>query len=110
MKSEKSEKVCKQKLSAAQRISNKLSKRCINDNKTKDANNDKTDDSDSDLFEIEESDAPLIPLYHLRDEGSIKWVLITDLCNLLKVKSKDTLLKQVRIISNYMIIFVIYFK
>lgn len=52
-------------------------------------------DSDNDIFEFEESDTPLIPLYHLRDEGSIKWVLLSDLCNLLKVKSKETLLKQV---------------
>lgn len=53
------------------------------------------DDSDCKLFEFEESENPLIPLYHLRDEGSIKWVLLSDLCYLLKVKSKDTLLKQV---------------
>lgn len=52
-------------------------------------------DSDVEMFEIEESDAPLIPLYQLRDEGIIKWVLLTDLCYLLKVKSKDTLLKLV---------------
>lgn len=53
------------------------------------------DDSEGELFEIEEADAPLIPLYHLRDEGSVKWALLTDLCMMLKVKSKDTLLKQV---------------
>lgn len=53
------------------------------------------DDNDSDLFEIEESEAPLVPLYHLRDEGLHKWVLLSDLCYVLKVKSKDTLLKQV---------------
>lgn len=52
-------------------------------------------DSDVELFEIEESDAPLIPLYQLRDEGTTKWVLLSDLCYLLKVKSKDTLLKLV---------------
>lgn len=53
-------------------------------------------DSDAELFEIEESDTPLIPLYHLRDEGTAqKWVLLSDLCYLLKVKSKDTLLKLV---------------
>lgn len=51
--------------------------------------------SDAELFEIEESDAPLIPLYQLRDEGTTKWVLLSDLCYLLKVKSKDTLLKLV---------------
>lgn len=55
-------------------------------------------DSDAELFEVEESDAPLIPLYQLRDEGSTKWVLLSDLCYLLKVKSKDTLLKLVRLI------------
>lgn len=53
------------------------------------------EDNDSDLFEIEESEAPLVPLYHLRDEGMHKWVLLSDLCYVLKVKSKDTLLKQV---------------
>lgn len=52
-------------------------------------------DSDSELFEIEESDTPLIPLYQLRDEGATKWVLLSDLCYLLKVKSKDTLIKLV---------------
>lgn len=56
-------------------------------------------DSDAELFEIEESDTPLIPLYHLRDEGTTKWVLLSDLCYLLKVKSKDTLLKLVSIRS-----------
>lgn len=59
----------------------------------------KTDaDSDAELFEIEESDTPLIPLYHLRDEGTTKWVLLSDLCYLLKVKSKDTLLKLVSVV------------
>lgn len=53
--------------------------------------------SDNEIFEFEESDSPLIPLYHLRDEASVKWVLLTDLCNVLKVKSKETLLKQVSI-------------
>lgn len=52
-------------------------------------------DSDSEFLELEESDAPLPPLYLLRDEGSDKWILLTDLCNLLKVKSKDAVLKQV---------------
>lgn len=61
------------------------------------SNNDveKISDSDNEVFEFEESDAPLIPLYHLRDEGTVKWVLLTDLCNVLKMKSKETLLKQV---------------
>lgn len=54
------------------------------------------DDSDGEMFEIEESEAPHVPLYHLRDEGAVKWALLTDLCMMLKVKSKDTLLKQVR--------------
>lgn len=60
-------------------------------------------DSDADLFEIEESDTPLIPLYHLRDEGTTKWVLLSDLCYLLKVKSKDTLLKLVSVVVVYAI-------
>lgn len=54
-----------------------------------------TDFSDTELFEIEESETPLIPLYQIREEGAIKWVLFTDLCYLLKIKSKDTLLKLV---------------
>lgn len=53
------------------------------------------DDSDAEIFEIEESESPLIPLYHLRDEGAMKWVLLSDLCYLLKIKSKDTLLRMV---------------
>lgn len=56
----------------------------------------KCTDSDSELFEIEESDAPLIPSYQIRDEGASKWVLLSDLCYLLKIKSKDTLMKLVR--------------
>lgn len=52
-------------------------------------------DSDAELFEIEESESPLLPLYQLRDEGALKWVLFSDLCYLLKIKSKDTLLKLV---------------
>ncbi|XP_017041520.1 uncharacterized protein LOC108088302 [Drosophila ficusphila] len=47
-----------------------------------------------DIFEFEEADVPLPPLYLLKDEGSDKWVLLNDLCNLLKVKSKDTLLNK----------------
>jgi len=50
-----------------------------------------------DIFEFEEADVPLPPLYLLKDEGSDKWVLLNDLCNLLKVKSKDTLLNKVRL-------------
>lgn len=53
-------------------------------------------ESDSEFLELEESEAPLPPLYLLKDEGSDKWILLTDLCNLLKVKSKDAVLKQVR--------------
>lgn len=53
-------------------------------------------ESDNDFLELEESEAPLPPLYLLKDEGSDKWILLTDLCNLLKVKSKDAVLKQVR--------------
>jgi hypothetical protein len=52
-------------------------------------------ESDCEFFEVEESEAPLPPLYLLRDEGNDKWILLTDLCNLLKVKSKDAVLKQV---------------
>lgn len=53
-------------------------------------------ESDSEFLDIEESEAPLPPLYLLKDEGSEKWILLTDLCNLLKVKSKDAVLKQVK--------------
>jgi hypothetical protein len=53
-------------------------------------------ESDNEFLELEESEAPLPPLYLLKDEGSDKWILLTDLCNLLKVKSKDAVLKQVR--------------
>lgn len=58
------------------------------------------DDSDADFFEIEESQAPHVPLYHLRDEGPVKWALLSDLCYMLKVKSKDTLLKQVCLLND----------
>lgn len=51
--------------------------------------------SEGELFEMEESEMPLPPLYLLRDEGTEKWVLLSDLCNMLKVKSRDTLLKQI---------------
>lgn len=53
-------------------------------------------ESDSEVLEVEESEAPLPPLYLLRDEGNDKWILLADLCNLLKVKSKDAVLKQVK--------------
>lgn len=54
-------------------------------------------DSDNDIFELEESDVPLPPVYLLKDEGTDKWILLTDLCSLLKVKSKEAVLKQVSI-------------
>lgn len=60
-------------------------------------------ESDNELLEIEESEAPLPPLYLLKDEGSEKWILLTDLCNLLKVKSKDAVLKQVRLIHTLLL-------
>lgn len=53
-------------------------------------------ESDCEFFEVEESEAPLPPLYLLKDEGSDKWMLMSDLCNLLKVKSKEAVLKQVK--------------
>ncbi|EDV98015.1 uncharacterized protein LOC6558026 [Drosophila grimshawi] len=54
-----------------------------------------SDELNSDIFKFEEADVPLPPLYLLKDEGSDKWVLLNDLCNLLKVKSKDTLLNKI---------------
>ena len=55
-------------------------------------------ESDNDILEVEESESPLPPLYLLKDEAvSEKWILLQDLCNLLKVKSKDAVLKQVRV-------------
>lgn len=58
-------------------------------------------ESDCEFLEVEESESPLPPLYLLRGEGTDKWVLLTDLCNLLKVKSKDAVLKQVCILKNF---------
>lgn len=52
-------------------------------------------ESDGETIEFEESDGPLPPLYVLRDEGSDKWVMLNDLCIILKVKSKEAILKQV---------------
>uniref|UniRef100_A0A336MNU7 CSON003597 protein n=1 Tax=Culicoides sonorensis TaxID=179676 RepID=A0A336MNU7_CULSO len=52
-------------------------------------------ESDGELFEFEETDYPLPPLYLLQNEGSDKWIMLTDLCNILKVKSKDAVLKQI---------------
>ena len=57
---------------------------------------DENEESDCEFLEVEESEAPLPPLYLLKDEGTDKWILLTDLCNLLKVKSKEAVLKQVR--------------
>lgn len=57
------------------------------------------DELNGDIFKFEESDVPLPPLYLLKDEGSDKWVLLNDLCNLLKVKSKDTLLNKVKVLN-----------
>ncbi|XP_017955263.1 uncharacterized protein LOC108650581 [Drosophila navojoa] len=54
-----------------------------------------SDELNGDIFKFEEADVPLPPLYLLKDEGSDKWVLLNDLCNLLKVKSKDTLLNKI---------------
>ncbi|CRK92894.1 CLUMA_CG006308, isoform A [Clunio marinus] len=51
--------------------------------------------SENEYLELEESEAPLPPLYLLRGEGPEKWILLNDLCNLLKVKSKDAALKQI---------------
>lgn len=53
-------------------------------------------ESDCEFLEVEESEGPLPPLYLLKDEGTDKWILLTDLCNLLKVKSKESVLKQVK--------------
>lgn len=60
----------------------------------------KVKDSDSndegDLFEFEECETVLPPVYFLKDEGlDEKWCMLTDLQNLLKFKSKETLLKQI---------------
>lgn len=52
-------------------------------------------DSDGEMFEFEEAEYPLPPLYLLQDEGSDKWIMLSDLCNILKVKSKDAVLKQI---------------
>lgn len=52
-------------------------------------------DDGGELFEFEECETPLLPLYLLRDEGPTKWVLFSDLCYVLKLKSKEALLKQV---------------
>ncbi|EDW70372.2 uncharacterized protein Dvir_GJ13741 [Drosophila virilis] len=68
-----------------------------NDNGNDDDEDEETlaDELNGDIFKFEEADVPLPPLYLLKDEGSDKWVLLNDLCNLLKVKSKDTLLNKI---------------
>lgn len=50
---------------------------------------------DGELFEFEECETALPPVYFLKDEGTQKWCMLTDLQNLLKFKSKETLLKQI---------------
>lgn len=50
---------------------------------------------EGELFEFEECETVLPPVYYLKDEGADKWCMWTDLQNLLKVKSKETLLKQI---------------
>lgn len=69
------------------------------DKKSSQNENDSDHDSDGKLFEFEESDNPLLPLYLLRDEGPVKWVLFSDLAYVLKLKTKDALLKQVSNLS-----------
>lgn len=45
---------------------------------------------------MEISEAPLPNLYILRDEPvSDRWVLLQDLSNILRIKSRDTLLRQI---------------
>lgn len=59
-------------------------------------NDDDEDDDGEFVFEYEEADRPLPPLYLLRDEAAgDKWVLMTDLCNFLKLKSKEAVMRQV---------------
>lgn len=65
-------------------------------------------ESDCEFLEVEESEAPLPPLYLLKDEGTDKWILLTDLCNLLKVKSKDSVLKQVIYLNLFEALITIY--
>lgn len=70
------------------------------DNDGNDQGQDQDDDEDGDdgefLFEYEEAERPLPPLYLLKDEAAgEKWVLMTDLCNFLKLKSKEAVLRQI---------------
>lgn len=64
-----------------------------------DAEIDTDPDGDGKMIEFEECESPLLPLYLLRDEGAVKWVLFSDLGYLLKLKSKEALLKQVSSVS-----------
>lgn len=50
---------------------------------------------EGEMFEFEECETVLPPVYFLEDEGTEKWCMLTDLQNLLKFKSKETLLKQI---------------
>lgn len=52
-------------------------------------------ETDEDAVEIELSDSPLPNLYSLRGESpNDRWVLLQDLSNMLKIKSRDALLRQ----------------
>lgn len=62
--------------------------------------NSDSEDEDGDdgefVFEYEEAERPLPPLYLLKDEAvGDKWVLMTDLCNILKLKSKEAVMRQI---------------
>ncbi|XP_055611402.1 mucin-17-like [Uranotaenia lowii] len=60
------------------------------------------DDGDGEfMFEYEEAERPLPPLYLLKDDhAGDKWVLMTDLCNFLKLKSKEAVMKHICSSSN----------
>ncbi|XP_053688468.1 uncharacterized protein LOC128737786 [Sabethes cyaneus] len=61
-----------------------------------DGSDDDDDDAGEFLFEYEEADRPLPPLYLLKDEsGADKWMMMTDLCNFLKLKSKEAVIRQI---------------
>ncbi|XP_018328555.1 uncharacterized protein LOC108739236 isoform X2 [Agrilus planipennis] len=54
------------------------------------------DDDDDSVMEFEVSDFPLPNLYTLTNESSTdQWILLQDLSNILKIKSRDALLKQI---------------
>lgn len=51
---------------------------------------------EGELFEFEECETVLPPVYLLKDEGTDnKWCNIQDILNVLHIKSKETLLKQI---------------